>query len=607
MSPKRLQIVLACGIALVVFVVFFRTVEGDFLLWDDPVNVTKNELVKSFDIEAMFTDFQTAARYKPVSWIGWAVIYFFYELDPTGYHFANLCLHALNAVLVFFVLIAIARRAIHPESFAERSTQILITAAFAALFWAVHPLRVEPVAWVTGFPYGLSLAPMLLATWFYLRLKHDRSAFAQPGYWIAVFLYLIAVLTYPIVLGFPAALIALDLFPLKKFSRENGWSFTDGTARMAWLEKLPFIVAAGAIVGLTLYGIKHGSGDWFSEEQMAKFTWPARIMQAFYMEAVYLWKTVFTGELCPVYLDLFEIKGGESHLLAGPIVVGMVTVLVFRFAKEYPAVPALWIAHLGLMVPFLGLTTYPHYPSDRYSIVVGIVFAAGLFGLFVQEKWMEHRRQLIVLGLIPILWFASSSVRYAGKWKNNEVFFAHQTSTLPDGPHRADAFHHLGVALQREGRFPEAIEQFEHAWKACPEDPPENMAYDHGVCLLSIGRHREALEQFLRARQLQGETTAIVGNIGYTLRQLGDHQQAAQMFLQLTLQAPDDHLAWMNLGVSQLQLGDASSALQSLQKAQSLAPNAAAIYVHLAEVYRRLGQEAAAQQAEQQLKKLTSQ
>ena len=142
MSPKRLQIVLACGITLVVFVVFFRTVEGDFLLWDDPVNITKNELVKSFDIEGMFTDFRTAARYKPVSWIGWAVIYFFYELDPTGYHFANLCLHALNAVLVFFVLIAIARRAIHPESFAERSTQILITAAFAALFWAVHPLRV---------------------------------------------------------------------------------------------------------------------------------------------------------------------------------------------------------------------------------------------------------------------------------------------------------------------------------------------------------------------------------------------------------------------------------------------------------------------------------
>lgn len=609
MSPKRLQITLALGIGFLVFVTFFRTLDAGFLLWDDPVNVTHNELIKSLDgenLKAIFTDFETAARYKPLSWIGWAIIHQVYGLEPGGYHFANVGLHALNAVLVFLVLIAIARRTMTAESFDERSTQILLAAAFAALFWALHPLRVEPVAWVTGFPYGLSLAPMLLATWCYVRVSPDRSAWVQPGYWIAVMLYVIAVLTYPIVLGFPAALIALDFYPLKRFSRESGWSFTDATARIAWAEKIPFVAAAGAVIGLTLYGIQHSSGDWFSEEQMAKFTWPARIMQAFYMEAFYLWKTLWPGTLCPVYLDLFEIKGNESHLLAGPIVVIMVTVVVLRYAREYPVMPALWFAHLGLMAPFLGLTTYPHYPSDRYSIVVGIVFAAGLFALLVRakrERWQRYFGAMVVVILVCASW----SFQYAGKWKNNEVFFAHQINTLPDGPHRADAFYHLGGALQREGRFQEAVAQFERAWKSSPDDPPEAMPYDHGVCLLSLGQFEPALEQFMRARHYQGETTAILGNIGYTLRQLGDHRQAAEIFRQLTLKSPDDYLAWMNLGVSQFQLGDPQTALQTLQRAQALAPNAAAIYVHLVEVCRSLGQGELASKAEQRLKELTGQ
>ena len=607
MNPNRLQLKLSIALAMIVLVVFGRTIDGDFLLWDDPVNVTNNELIKSLDGENLgriFGDFETAARYKPLAWLGWAIIYQVYELDPAGYHMANVALHMANAVLIYLLLIALAQRMIDKDADASRWKEIHRLAAVGSLVWAIHPLRAEHVSWVTGFPYGLALLPTLWATLLYLRLSPDRSAFAQPAFWGAVGLYLISVLTYPIVLGFPAALIAMAFFPLKRFHRESGFSFGDPRARAVWLEKLPFFLVAGAVVGLTLYGIKHSSADWFSEWQSAKFTWPARIMQAFYMEAVFLWKSVLPFNLAPVYLDLFEIKGNEPRLLVGPIVVIAVSIYAFRSVATRPAIPALWFAWLGLMVPFLGLTTYPHYPSDRYSIMAGLVVAFGVFGVLLQRK--ESTQQLTPAIVIVLLLMAVGSFQQAGTWQKNNVFFTRLAEMLPNGPHRADAYYHLGGTEQRAGRINEAIAHFEKAWATCPDDPPTQLAYDYGVCLLTLNRPQEALKQFNEALRWQGETTAILGNIGYALMQTGQHQQAAGIFQRLTQSAPDDHLAWVNLGVALAGMGDGPNAIRALHQARDLAPQAAVVYHHLSQIHRGLGQLAKATEAEQKLKEITA-
>lgn len=608
MNPNRLQLKISIGIAFLVLLVFGRTLDADFLLWDDPINVTSNELIKSLDAENLkhiFTDFETAARYKPLSWVAWAVLYQVFELDAAGYHMANVALHALNAVLVYLLLLALARRCQAENTHVERWRQIHWAAAIGALFWAIHPLRTEHVSWVTGFPYGLSLAPMLLATLFYLQLKPDRSVFLQLKYWGAAGLYLVAVLTYPIVLGFPAALIALDYFPLRKFNRAEGCRFFDRQARMVWLEKLPFVLVAGSVIGLTLFGVKHGSGDWFNEEQMAKFTLPAQVMQAIYMEAVYLWKTVLPSGLCPVYLDFFEIKGSEPHLLLGPVVVIAVSVAVFRYAGRWPAVPALWFAYLGLMAPFLGVTSYPHYPSDRYSIIAGIVLAVAVFAWLLRAGSEKGLGRSIPVALIVLLLFSVMSFRLAGTWHDNQVFFTRMTGMLPDGPHRGKAFYQMGTLALQEGKFGEAAAQFEKASQSCAGDPPLQLAYDHGVSLLSLGQPREALEQFNEALRWQGETTPILGNIGFILLQAGQHQQAADIFERLTQSAPGEHLAWMNLGVALAALGDGAKAIRALHQAREIAPNSAAVYQRLAGVLRGLGQMEAAAEAEERLKEIT--
>ena len=282
MRPHHRTTAIVFALVAVVFAVFFRTLESGFLRWDDDINVFENARVQGLTAENlrwMFTDFEQAIRYKPLSWLAWALVHEAFGLNPFGYHLANVLLHCTNAVLLFFLLRRLLRLAGSPagrdsvEPHLERrdarsahassigkwgSTESHPTSALAdacaaigTLLWAVHPLRVEPVAWVTGLPYHLALCFALVATVFYLR---SHAAEAEPSarhrdYWLAVVAFALAVLSYPIVLGYVAVLVALDFFPLRRF----GGASQAGLRRVL-LDKLPFLALSLLLVAGTVYG-----------------------------------------------------------------------------------------------------------------------------------------------------------------------------------------------------------------------------------------------------------------------------------------------------------------------------------------------------------------
>ena len=174
MKPHHRTTALVFGLVAVVFAVFFNTIEAGFLRWDDDINVFENPHVQGLTAENlrwMFTDFEQAIRYKPLAWLAWAAVHELFGLNPFGFHLANVLLHSVNTVLVFLLIRRLLKLAATPhvsESLRMSAATHDAGAALGALVWAVHPLRVEPVAWVTGLPYGLSLAFLLLATIFYL-------------------------------------------------------------------------------------------------------------------------------------------------------------------------------------------------------------------------------------------------------------------------------------------------------------------------------------------------------------------------------------------------------------------------------------------------------
>lgn len=154
-------------------------------------------------------------------------------------------------------------------------------ALLGTLLWAVHPLRVEPVAWVTGLPYHLALCFALVATLLYLRSHAPEAEMSarRRDYWLSVAAFALAVLSYPIVLDYVAALVALDFYPLRRFKRGDSASLVDAAARKVWFEKVPFLLLSVVLVAGTVYGRFFVTGDWSKPTNLGEFTMVERAMQ----------------------------------------------------------------------------------------------------------------------------------------------------------------------------------------------------------------------------------------------------------------------------------------------------------------------------------------
>ena len=376
MSDRNRTLIL-CGLLLSVpFLVFFPTLEAGFLNWDDDVNVFNNPKVQGLtgeNLAWMFTDFKHAIRYKPLSWLSWAIVHEFSGLNPFGYHLANVLVHCANGLFLFLLIRKLIELGIHSSSPGNSNLDWL--AAGGALLWAVHPMRVEPVSWVTGLPYGVAFFFALAATLLYLHaIKADDKRTSTICYTISIVTFVLASITYPIVLGFPAALFAIEFFPLKQFTSDGRINLLSPEAKAAYRRLLPFVLVSVALVGWTVYGRYRFTDYWIKPATMEDFGIGARIMQAAYVWAYYVWKPLWPADLAPVYTELIWNHPLDTAFVISLLMIISITgVLVWRW-KQCPAALAIWIAHLGILVPMLGLTERPHYAHDRYGIINGALW-----------------------------------------------------------------------------------------------------------------------------------------------------------------------------------------------------------------------------------------
>lgn len=218
------------GIVLVTLIVWWPSAQGGFLYWDDNHNIVFNEHVHSLSAENlrwMFFDVGPDIRYKPFGWLAWGIVATIFGVDPFGFHLANLFLHLINTVLVFLLLKRICQLA-KPATAEADNDRLPILAAIGSLLWALHPMRVEPVAWISCLPHHLCLAFVLGATLAYLGLDFSKAVWRQRGYWFGAGLFGCALLVFPLPLGYPAVWLALNVFPLKRIRFD---SFADAFGR----------------------------------------------------------------------------------------------------------------------------------------------------------------------------------------------------------------------------------------------------------------------------------------------------------------------------------------------------------------------------------------
>lgn len=227
---------------LVTFAVFSRVLLGDFVRWDDDINIYANPHIQGFSAANwhwIFTTCEYPPRYVPLSWLGWAINYQISGLNPTAYHLTDLLFHAVNASLVFLLIRRLLLLAKRNDSGGEQNRRVWFCSALAAWLWAVHPFRVESVAWAAGRNYVQPFCFLMISLLCYLRFVATAAGKGRRRfYWSSILCFAASLLSFPIGLPLVVVLVVLDFYPLRRFNPGLA-GLWDGAAYRIWLEEGP--------------------------------------------------------------------------------------------------------------------------------------------------------------------------------------------------------------------------------------------------------------------------------------------------------------------------------------------------------------------------------
>jgi hypothetical protein len=332
-------------LALVTTAAFVGIFQNGFVNWDDGPNLVDNIHYRGLgwpQLRWMLTTF-LMGHWIPLTWMTFGLDYLVWGMNPVGYHLTNLLLHIANVVTFYFVaarLLAVA----HPS--AKRDVGLQLGAALAALLFAVHPLRVESVAWATERRDVLCGLFYLLAILFYLRAWRGAaggSVYGRRRYWASLALFALALLSKSMAVSLPAVLLVLDVYPLRRLGgRGVGWF--EPAARRVWLEKVPFaLLSVGASV-VALVALNDIKGI----RPIVALDWLERVTISLYSLAFYLGKMLVPVELSPVYELPYRIDPLAWPYLLAAGVVTAVTAGAVALRRRWLAFLAVWVSYMGL-------------------------------------------------------------------------------------------------------------------------------------------------------------------------------------------------------------------------------------------------------------------
>ena len=582
--PDKRAILLGFLLAAATLALYFPVSGHPFANYDDDVYITYNARVQSglhWDtVRWAFTSFD-ASNWHPLTWLSHALDCQLFQLNPGGHHETNSLLHAVNTVLLFWVLL-------QATGFRGRSF------AVAALF-AVHPINVETVAWIAERKNVLSMLFFLLALgtyrWYAARPQIQRYA-------LVAFWYALGLMAKPQVITFPFVLLLWDYWPLGRMSLppdETRPAPATGVVMqprsLAWLlvEKLPlFALSAASAVVTTVAQRAAGATSGIQWHPFA-----TRLENAVVAYVRYLGKAFWPSHLSPLYPHPGNsLKGWEAMAAGTGLLLITVWVLQQR-RRRYLLVGWFWF--LGTLVPMIGLVQVGvQAMADRYAYLPFV-------GLFIAVCWgvadlaQQHHVPLTWQGATTAAVLLSLAVvthRQIDYWSDNVMLWSHALQ-VTTGNWVAE--NNLGHALLNVGQEEQAIQHFRAAVAINPIDPDSN---------LNIGAYeqqhkdlRGAIEQYEKVLSMTQDTVRLnaprrakaFSNMGLAYRALGDDARARENFEGAVKLDPNDAESWIMVGVLAQKAGDTGEAVQAYSQAVKIQP-ADWLYLLLARALQQSGQ-----------------
>ena len=585
-ADRRAQIAAWLVPAIVGFfaaLAFIPSLQNDFVNWDDYHTLLTNPHYQGFgwtQLRWMFTTF-LLGHYQPLSWMTWSLDYLIWGMNPFGYHLTNLLIHSANAVLFYFVSRRLLKIAL-PGSEPEAYPYLAVAAAVAALLYAVHPLRVESVVWITERRDVLSAHFLFWSLICYFRAATSQETSSGKGRWLtgALLFYLLSLLSKAWGITLPALLLVLDVYPLKRLDGNPAKWFGSGSRKVV-LEKLPFVILAVIFAAVAVFA-QETAGAMTS---LTGYPLPRRIAQAFYGTAFYLWKTVWPAGLSPLYHVHYLFDPFTFPFVLSAVAVLAITAALFLSRKHWPAGLAAWTCYIVLLSPVLGLVqSGRQFVADRYSYLSCLSWAllagaALLCALRNRSAASPARNRFFLItgaaGLVLIL-LGMLTWNYTQAWRNSETLWKHAVAVNP----QSNLAHlYLGNILADQKKLPEAIGHYKQALRIDPDYT--QVYYEFAQALAGLGELDRAIEHLRTYIQKVPPAAGPHVDLGIFLGRQGKTDEEIAEYRRALEIDPNSADAHYGLGGAMMKRGQLEEAKRYLVRAIALNPQKSEFYFTL--------------------------
>jgi len=578
--PDRFLVPAICVfLAAIVWFVFGGTLHHDFVYFDDQRYVFENPIViKGLTAQGFHYAFTTflLSNWHPLTWLSFMLDCQLYGLNPAGHHLTNVLLHAATVVLLFLVL--------------RRMTGALWRSAFVAAVFAIHPLRVESVAWVAERKDVLSGMFFMLTLWAYVRFVEGQSKpennststarSSLRNYFLVLLFFAAGLLSKPMLVTLPVVLLLLDYWPLNRMRTDAGTGRAIQFAGLAVpfrliIEKLPLFALSLASCVMTMLAQRDSV---LTFEHMSL---PLRLGNAAMSYAIYLKQMFWPVKLAALY----PFNAGNVTVLAvasSLILLAAISAGVIALRRRLPYLWVGWLWYLIMLLPVIEiLQVGSHARADRYTYLPQI-------GLYVLLTWIvadlcagwRHRK--ILLGaasaavLVALIICARTQVAY---WRDTETIWTHTINCTTDN---VFAENNLGAFLLKKGRADEAQKHIERALQIQPRSATAH--HNLAMLLANKGDFDGAIAHFQTCLQIQPANWQAHGNLASVLfYQKGKADAALAQCLKALEINPHDAQSHTVAGHVLLQKGRDAEAVFHYRQALAADPNSTIVLNNFAE------------------------
>jgi protein O-mannosyl-transferase len=586
LDPRLIPYALAAAALLV----FSPALLNDFVDWDDHINLVENFRYRGLGWTPIRWMFSTTlmGHYIPVTWLSFGLDYTLWGMNPFGYHLTNNLIHAANTAVFYLIALRLLGKASCLTGGTLRAAGVM-----AALFFALHPLRAESVAWVTERRDVLSGLFFLLTILLYLAAADADGALRQRLLVGSVAAYALALLSKSIVMTLPLVLLLLDVYPLGRLHVR--WAVWREAATRALLrEKVPYLALglAGAVTSYWAVSSQHLLTG------LDKYGWPARIGIAAYSVLFYVEKTAVPLALMPLYELPLTVSPVQGRFLWSIVAVVAISLALLALRRRWPMGLAVWIYYGIAIGPVAGLVHSGYQiTNDRYSYLscLGLALIVGAaVGLMASaaaatrvRPWLTRVATVAAAGWILALgtltWYqiqiwrdTETLWRYAveadpqcSMCQNNVGVFYYEQKlvalakdkyelSLTLRPDRLHVHGNLGLALHAMGDGDGGLRHIRIALDAAPNNPKDltNMGY----VLLTRQRHAEAMPYLERAYAIAPTYVPVLVALGVALTETGHPEQGLTYLTRALELKPDESMVHVRLARGHLARGDYEAA-----------------------------------------------